>query len=285
MQLLPDFRVWPFANVLVRGALNVEPHQLRRAHAEQRKTARMKAVDQLLGDRSRLRQNAEPAERIFPLVRSQDAVRNARSADAVKAVAAADEIAIELVHATGMLEANLRRASQFLDADIADIEKNLPAIGQPAGDQVFHHLVLAIDQDAFADERFEIDVTELIIEAEMNPAMHKPLALHAFADGGLHQEIGGPVLDHAGANARLDVFPAAIFKNDGLDALEMQEVRQHQPRGSRPDDPYLGAHSDYLRKTATQPTHNCEEPMRRRNTAIAANHLLSIQAQLGSIRA
>src|SRR5206468_6230865 len=131
---------------------------------------------------------------------------------------------------------DFRRAGQSLDTDIVDVEQNLPTVGEPPRDQVLDHLVLAVDQDAIADQRFEIDVAQLVVEAEIDAAMQKPLALHALADAGLHQKIGGPVLDHAGADARLDIFAAVAFEHDGLDPREMQEMRQHQPRWPRPDD-------------------------------------------------
>ena len=230
MQLPPDFLIRPLGDILVRRALDVEPHQFRRAHAEQGKAALVEAIDQFLGDRTRLRQNAEPAERIFALVVGQHAVRNARPANAMKAVAAADEIAVELLRFAGVLETNFRRAGQPLDTDVVDVEENLAAVGEPPGDEVLHHLVLAIDQDALADERFEIDPAKLVVEAEIDAAMHQPLALHTFAHAGRDQEIGGPVLDHAGADARLDIVAAAVFEDDGFDAFEMQEMRQHQPR-------------------------------------------------------
>src|SRR5690606_14145429 len=65
------------------------------AHRAEREAARAVDVDQLVVDRRRVGKQSEPAERIHLLVLADGALRHARSADAVEAVAARDEIAIE----------------------------------------------------------------------------------------------------------------------------------------------------------------------------------------------
>ena len=69
--------------------------------------------------------------------------------------------------------------------------------------------------------------------------------LHARADAGLHQQIGGPMLDQAGANAILDVVAAAIFDDDRLNALQMQQAGEHQTCGPRPDNADLRPHEAF----------------------------------------
>ena len=97
LQLLPDALVGPLVEVLVGGALQVEPARARRAHAEQREAALVVGVDQLVGRGRRLGQDAEPGERIDALVDSCSAPAGiAGAADAVEAVAAGDEVAVQL---------------------------------------------------------------------------------------------------------------------------------------------------------------------------------------------
>ena len=79
-------------------------------------------------------------------------------------------------------------------------------------------------------------------KAEVNAVVRHALALHTLADPGLDQKITRPLLDEAGADAVLDVIAAAVFENDGFDAREMQEVREHQSGGPCPDDADLRAH-------------------------------------------
>ena len=50
------------------------------------------------------------------------------------------------------------------------------------------------------------------------------------------------MFEHAGSDRRLQVFAAAAFEHDGFDPLQVQEVREQQPRRPTPDDPYLRTH-------------------------------------------
>src|SRR3954469_16638955 len=100
----------------------------------------MKAVDQLVLRRRRFRQDAEPAERIDTVVAGEHPRRKARPADAVKAVAAADEIAFDLLRPALMLETNLRIfAGKIVDAGVLNLEEYPSAVGNPLFDQVGDH--------------------------------------------------------------------------------------------------------------------------------------------------
>ena len=70
----------------------------------------------------------------------------------MKAVAAGDEVAFDLLRLAVMREANgrlLRR--HVMHADIVDFEQQRVAIGQPLRHQVLHHFLLAVDGDALVD--------------------------------------------------------------------------------------------------------------------------------------
>ena len=97
LQLLPDALVGPLADVLVGPALHVEPAQLGRAQAVQREAALVVGVDQLVARGRDGGQDAQPAERVLARVRAQRRLGNGRAADAVEAVAAGDEVALELL--------------------------------------------------------------------------------------------------------------------------------------------------------------------------------------------
>ncbi len=145
----------------------------------------------------------------------------------MKAVAAADEVAGEFLVGASVMEPNSRPAAarKIMDADVGRFEQNLSAIGQPAVDQVFHHLLLAIDGHAFAHQLAEIDVVQRAAEAEMHAIVEHAFALHARADTGLDQEVARPLLDQAGADAALDMLAATALQYYGLDALEMEKMR------------------------------------------------------------
>ena len=72
----------------------------------------------------------------------------------MEAVAAADEVAGELDVPPAVAIADFRRAAgEIVHAHIACLEQNLAAVGEPPLDQILHHLLLAVDGDALADER------------------------------------------------------------------------------------------------------------------------------------
>src|SRR5262249_1080328 len=111
MQFLPDTRVRPVLDIVVGGALQVEPRQGRRAHGVKRKAALVLGIDQLVFGRRRLGQTPDPAERIFAIIGRERGGRNARPANAVKTVAAADEVAAELFLLAVVPKANFRRGA------------------------------------------------------------------------------------------------------------------------------------------------------------------------------
>ena len=76
----------------------------------------------------------------------------------------------------------------------------------------------------------------------VDAVMRHALALHARADAGFHQHVGRPLLDQAGADARLAIGAAAGFDDDAGNAGAVQQMRQHQPRRARAHDADLRAH-------------------------------------------
>src|SRR6516164_8406686 len=243
MQFLPDARVRPVFDIVVGGALQVEPRQARRAHGVKRETALVIGVDQLVFGRRRFGQDPDPAERIFAIIGRERGGRNARPANAVKTVAAADEVAGKLSVRAVVAEADLRRAAgEIVHAHVARLEQNLAAVREPPRDQVLHHLLLAVDGHALADELAEIDVVQGAAEGKVDAVVKHALAPHARADAGLDQEVARPLLDQTGADAALDVIAAAVFQDDALHALEVEKMRQHQPGGPGADDTDLRAH-------------------------------------------
>src|SRR5262249_8266482 len=176
-------------------------------------------VDQLVFGRRRFGQNADPAEGIFAIIGRERGGRNARPANAVKAVAPANEVAAELGLLAVVPEADFRRAAgKIVHADVARLKQQLPAVGEPPRDQVLHHLLLAVDGHALADEFAEIDVVQSAAEGKIDPVVEHALALHARADAGFDQEVARPLLDQAGANAALDIVAAAVFQDDPVHA-------------------------------------------------------------------
>src|SRR5207237_879158 len=95
------------------------------------------------------REDADPSERIFAVVSGKRGRRDAGPAHAVKAVAAADEIAGKLVGSALLAKSDFRRrAGELVDADIADFKQNRSTVGEPARNEILHHLLLAVNGHA-----------------------------------------------------------------------------------------------------------------------------------------
>src|SRR5215210_6116485 len=89
----------------------------------QREAARVPGIDQLVRSGRCLGEDAEPTERIRELVGRELAVRDARAADAVKAVAARNEVARELVRGVTVCVGDARAApGEVVDRDVGDLE-------------------------------------------------------------------------------------------------------------------------------------------------------------------
>src|SRR5918994_850667 len=117
----------------------------------------MKRVDQFPLRRRRLRQNAEPGEGIIALISHERSRWEARAADAMRAVAAADKVAGDFLLRARMPEGDCRPlASEAMQAHVVDLKENFPPVGEPLRDQILDDLLLAIDRDPLADQTTEI---------------------------------------------------------------------------------------------------------------------------------
>jgi len=87
------------------------------------------------------------------------------------------------------------------------------------------------------------EATRDVAEAKADAVMHETLAAHPHPDAGGVEQVGGPLLEHAGAHTLLHIRPRSRLDDDRLDALEAQQMREHEPRGTGADDRDLGAHA------------------------------------------
>src|ERR1700722_11663903 len=108
-------------------------------------------------------------------------------------------------------------------------------------DQVLHDLLLAVDGDALPGELREVDAVALAVELQVDRVVHGAFGQHAPAHAAVAQQVGRPLLEHAGPHAGLDVGAGAAFDDDAPDPRQMQQVRQHQARRAGADDADLRA--------------------------------------------
>ncbi len=82
------------------------------------------------------------------------------------------------------------------------------------------------------------------VEVQEDAVVEQSVAHHALAHARLVQSIDCLMLEDAGAHAALDVLATLGFQHHGIDAPQMQEMRQQQSRWAGADDRYLGTHED-----------------------------------------
>jgi hypothetical protein len=125
-------------------------------------------------------------------------------------------------------------------ADGFGFEEDLSTRVEPGGYEILHDLVLAVHRDRPpAGELVHIDAVALPAETQFDPVVDHPFLLHPITDTRVGQHVNRVLLEHARPDSVFDVVAAAVLEHDRLDALKVQEVREHQPRGSCPHDPNL----------------------------------------------
>ena len=254
MQLLPDARIGPVGDVVVGAALEIQPAEHRRAHGEQREAALMMHIDQLVRHRRRLREDADPGERVFAVVERQRALRNRRPAHPMKAVASGDEIAGKLRLFAVLAKADARARLQIGKAHRFGLEQDLSPGVEVRVDEVLHHFVLAVDRHHLAGQVGQGDAMALAGKAQRQPVVDQPLAVQAVGEAELGHEIDRALFEQAGADALDHVLPAAIFQDDGVDAVTPQQMGEQQACRSRADDSHLCAHQELIAPAAPRPS-------------------------------
>src|SRR5579883_215617 len=229
-QFLPNSLVGPILYLFVWFALQIKTRDFRSAHAEQCKTTFVIVIDQLMRRGRNVGEDAQPSEGILPLVEA-DALRgNRRPANAVKSVAAGDEVARDFVFGvlTGVADPRLR--VKFGDVQGLGLKENGLAIANAGANQVLHHLLLAVDGDRFTDEMLKIDAVPLAAETQLHPFVLQAFAFHPGANTGFAQHVHSALFQDTGAHAAFDVLPGMTLQHHAFDSLQVEQMREHQAR-------------------------------------------------------
>jgi len=163
----------------------------------------------------------------------------------VEAIAARDEVAGELAFPPVLLEDQLRSVTlDIRKTQRRCLETDIPAAREPQGDQILDHLGLTIGRDpAPAGELVEGDAMALALHRDLDAMVAEAFAIEPGMSSGLAQQLHRRGFQYAGTDAPLDMLPAAGLEDDGVDALEMEQLGEQQARRTGPDDCDLGAHS------------------------------------------
>ena len=202
----------------------------------------MPGVDQFLGRRRRVGHDAEPGERIDPLVSAQSIVGNAGAADAVKAVAARNEVGLDL----GALALVKKTHARPLRVDVVedDVERLVdrePAGGGAAFAEILGRFGLPVDGHAGAGQLAKVDAPARAVDGDLDAFVDQRLALQPFGRAGAPHHLDRSRFEHAGANAPLDMGAIAPFEDDRLDPLAPENLGQQQSRRTGADDGDLRA--------------------------------------------
>jgi hypothetical protein len=118
-------------------------------------------------------------------------------------------------------------ACEIVNAYVIDLEVNLAGRCQSSVDQIFYHFGLRVDCDPFSGEFLEVDTVTAPIESQLDAVVHQTFALHSIANASLCQQVNRMLFQNSGTDTFLNVLAAAAFKNDGIDAAQVEQVRQH----------------------------------------------------------
>ncbi len=176
VQLVPDARVGPVLDVLVVIALQIEPRQRQRAHGVERKAAIGVGVDQFVIGRRAFRQDAEPAERIVALehARCSPSGKLGRQMPWKPSQPAMKSQSISCALPSCVKRIFGRSPVRSCTLTSSTSNSSGPPSAQPLRDQILHHLLLAVDGDALADQLLEIDAVQLAVDADIDaPVQHR----------------------------------------------------------------------------------------------------------------
>ena len=79
-------------------------------------------------------------------------------------------------------------------------------------------------------------------KADEDAFVPQTAALQTSAHTDRHEQIDGALLEHPGSDAIDDVLAIAVFDDDRVDAVEMEEVSEQQACRTCADDAYLSSH-------------------------------------------
>jgi hypothetical protein len=118
-----------------------------------------------------------------------------------------------------------------------ELERQAPP--QAVGDGVLHHLRLGVDGERATGEAPEVEVVALAGELQVDAGVLEPLGVEPGAEPDPAQEADDVVLEHPCPLPLLDVEPAPVFEDDGVDTGLGEEVAEHEAGRPGADDRHL----------------------------------------------
>jgi hypothetical protein len=161
----------------------------------------------------------------------------------VRAIASGDEVAVDFAGPARMPVVDFWLvALETFDTNVVNLEQDLTTRCDPSLNQIFDDFMLAVHGNRASGEILEIDAVALSSETQFDAVVNQTLALHSFGHAHLDEQIDGSGFENAGTDALLAILARPVFENNGLDALEMKEVRKDEACRPGSDDSHLRAH-------------------------------------------
>ena len=123
-------------------------------------------------------------------------------------------------------------------------EEDLAARLKPRVDQVLHHFMLAVHRDGpSAREPVQIDAMSAAVEAQFDTMMNQPFAPHSLAHARFVEQVHRALFEDARPYALLHVLARLLLDHDGVDAMQVEQMRENQPGRAASNDTNLRAKS------------------------------------------
>ncbi len=160
----------------------------------------------------------------------------------MEAVAPRDEVAGQRHRRAVVSKVDTRRCTvDVVQVHVADLEQDRGAALEPQSNEILDQFLLTVDGDAStAGELAEVDVMVAATETQLNAVMDKPFTPQTFAGAGALEEINAALLQDSRAHAVFDILARARLQDNRADALQAQQMREHQPGRPSSDDADLG---------------------------------------------
>jgi len=235
--------------MIIEPALQIQPAAGARAHGAQREASFVTGIDQFGRHWWLIDQDSQPAERVHPLIEFEHVLGNAFAADAVKTVAAGDEIALDLLLNTAAAVAHAGAAMlDLVQAHIRGLIQRLSAGGQASIHEIARDLGLAVDDHALADQGLKVDAVPLTAEGNLDTVVGQAVPVHAVTHAGLIKKLGSALFNHSGPDPAQYIVGTALLKYDVRYAVLAQQLPQQQAGGSGADNGDLSTHYGTERK-------------------------------------
>lgn len=125
-----------------------------------------------------------------------------------------------------------------MNLHVGDAEADVAVVFETPGDEVLEDLVLWVDGDGAAVRQFvEVDAVAASAEPQFDAVVGEPFTLDAVAESGVDHQVDGVLFEHTGPDRALHLLAGAAFEHGGIDALQVQEMGQHQSCGTPPTIP------------------------------------------------